>query len=64
MFAHYGVKRVHVQASPIGGMNPVEREEKCRRLVNWYRGFGFESVWVNQCGEWVANVDMEMKLCR
>lgn len=63
MFAQYGVKKVHVHASPLGGMNPEMREEKCRRLVDWYRGFGFESIEVNWCGDWIANVDMEKKLC-
>lgn len=62
MFAQYGIKKVHVQASPLGGMKPEERDRKCRRLVDWYRGFGFESVEVNWCGDWVANADMEKKL--
>lgn len=64
MFNQYGIKKVHVQASPLGGMSKKNRDSECNRLVNWYRRFGFVVVGFYGPDEFVANAEMEMKLCR
>ena len=58
----YQIKKIHLQASPLGGMSKEERDAGCSRLVKFYRKFGFKVVRFSGPDTFVANVDMELKL--
>ncbi len=62
MLPKYNIKKIHLQASPLGGMSKQERDTKCSRLVKFYRKFGFDTVGFSGSGGCIANVDMELEL--
>ena len=62
MLPKYQIKKIHLQASPLGGMSKEERDAGCSRLVKFYRKLGFKVVGFSEQGGFVANVDMELEL--
>ena len=55
-----GIKSAMLLACPTGGMGPKKREEGVIRLAEWYNRFGFEFIRYSRCGDYIANVEMEM----
>ncbi|MDD3724676.1 MAG: hypothetical protein PHV83_04005 [Bacteroidales bacterium] len=58
VFADLCINTIHLNASPLGGMDAKTRQLETLRLCNWYSRFGFDVVKYNYCGEYIANAEM------